>query len=378
MSLSFALPGLLWALAAVALPVLLHLVRRERQQKTVFAALAWLDPRQRPRRRLRLRDWLLLLLRLLLVAALVMLLAGLRRDDPPGPQAMRLVHPALRAPTGEPPPGEQWAWLAPGFPAVGTPAPRGEIEVPSLLREIDHRLPADTRLTVQVPSVLDGLDAVPIRLARPVDWQVQALAPTPAPDTPRTPLALALRGVGGEDATRWLRAVHDAWQAGSDAPVALEVGSVDAVLPPRQTLLAWIAAQPPDEDTLAWVAGGGTLLLDVAAPWPLERAPVALDGEDWLQGAGHGAGRVLRWRRPLSPEALPAMLEPTFPSRLRTVLQPPPMPARADARAVAPGVGAAAPVPPPQPLDAPLMWAVLALFALERLLSLWPSRRVAE
>ena len=211
MNLSFALPGLLWALAAVALPVLLHLVRRERQQKTVFAALAWLDPRQRPRRRLRLREWLLLLLRLLLVAALVMLLAGLRRDDPPGPQAMRLVHPALRAPTGEPPPGEQWAWLAPGFPAVGTPAPRGEIEVPSLLREIDHRLPADTRLAVQVPSLLDGLDAAPIRLARPVDWQVQALAPTPtpAPDTPRTPLALALRGVGGEDATRWLRAVHD-------------------------------------------------------------------------------------------------------------------------------------------------------------------------
>ena len=374
MNLSFALPGMLWALAALAVPLLLHLVRRERRQRTVFAALAWLDPRQRPRRRLRLRDWLLLLLRLLLVTALVLLLAGLQREDAPAPGAVTLVHPALPAPAGEPPPGEQWAWLAPGFPAVATPAPSGAVDVPSLLREIDQRLPADTRLAVQVPSVLDGLDAAPIRLSRAVDWQVQAPDPRLMPAASPPPLALALRGVGDEGATRWLRAVHAAWQAGSDAPVALDVGPVNAVLPAQDTVLAWTAARPPDEATLAWAADGGTLLLDAATPWPLARAPVPLARDAWLQGAGHGAGRVLQWRTALDPAALPALLEADFPARLREQLQPAPTPARADARAVAPAMGAAAPATPPQPLDTPLLWLALALFAIERVASLWPAR----
>jgi len=374
-SLSFALPGLLWALAAIALPVLLHLVRRERQHKTVFAALEWLDPRQRPRRRLRLRDGLLLALRVALLVALALLLAGLQRDDAPGPARVVLVHPALPAPAGEAPEGERWQWLAAGFPDTTTPAPPGDAALASLLRDLDATLPATTALQVRVPATLDGLDAAALQLSRPVDWQVDD--PATITDAPATSaaLALAVRGAADAPARRWLRALHVAWQAGADAPVDFDADG--DTLPPPGTVLAWLDATAPDAATLDWAARGGTLLLDAAAPWPLEDAPVALDGEGWLQGTGHGAGRVLQWTRPLSPDALPAMLEPRFPSRLRAVLQPPPLPARADARTVAPGVGAAAPLPPPQPLDAPLAWLVLALFALERLVSLWPSRRVA-
>lgn len=374
MSLSFALPGLLWALAAIALPVLLHLVRRERQHKTVFAALEWLDPRQRPRRRLRLRDWLLLALRVALLVALALLLAGLQRDDAPGPARVVLVHPALPAPAGEAPEGERWQWLAAGFPDTGSPAPPTNAPLASLLRELDATLPATTTLQVRVPATLDGLDASTLQLSRPVDWQVDDQAPvTDAPDA-RAPLALAVRGAADAPSRRWLRALHAAWQAGADAPVDFDAAGT--ALPPLGTVMAWTDATAPDAASLDWAARGGTLLLDMASPWPLERAPVSLGDAGWLQGAGHGAGRVLQWTRPLSPEALPAMLEPRFPARLRNLLQPSPAPARADARAVAPGVGAPAPRPPPQPVDAPLMWLVLALFALERLLSLWPPRRV--
>lgn len=374
MSLSFALPGLLWALAAIALPVLLHLVRRERQQKTVFAALEWLDPRQRPRRRLRLRDWLLLALRVALLVALALLLAGLQRDEAPGPARVVLVHPALPAPAGLAPEGERWQWLAAGFPDTVAAAPSAPDAMASLLRDFDATLPASTTLQVRLPATLDGLDAAPLQLSRPVDWQVEDVSPGSDAPPARAPLALAVRGAADAPSRRWLRALHAAWQAGADTPIEFDADG--EALPPSNVVMAWTDANPPDEGTLDWAAQGGTLLLDATTPWPLERTPVALDGEGWLQGAGHGAGRVLQWRLPLSPEALPAMLEPTFPTRLRAALQPSPQPARADARAVAPSVGAASPRPPPQPLDAPLAWLVLALFALERLLSLWPSRRV--
>lgn len=377
MNLSFALPGLLWALAAITLPVLLHLVRRERQQKTVFAALAWLDPRQRPRRRLRLREWLLLALRVALLVTLALLLAGLQRDEPPAPTRVVLVHPALPAPGVEAPGGERWQWLAPGFPDTDSEAPPATQDLASLLREFDATLPESAQLQVRVPATLDGLDAATLQLSRPVDWQVASDAMPASTPPAATPRALALRGETDAPSRRWLRALHAAWQSGAETPVGFDAAPADAPLPSSEHVLAWTEAAPPDAATLDWAAGGGTLLLDAATPWPLERAPVALGREGWLQGAGHGSGRVLQWRVALSAETLPALLEPSFPARVRGLLYPPPAPARADARAFAPTTGAAAPRPAPQPLDAPLLWLVLALFALERMLSLWPARKEA-
>ena len=63
------------ALAALVVPLLVHLRRRTEEVPLDFAALRWLDPRPRPRRRLRFDEWLLLALRLLLVALLALLLA---------------------------------------------------------------------------------------------------------------------------------------------------------------------------------------------------------------------------------------------------------------------------------------------------------------
>lgn len=75
MNLAFLAPAALAALAALLVPLLIHLQRRPEQRVVEFAALRWLSERVRPRQRLRLTEWLLLLLRLLLVAALALWLA---------------------------------------------------------------------------------------------------------------------------------------------------------------------------------------------------------------------------------------------------------------------------------------------------------------
>ena len=49
MSFTLLFPLGLAALVAWALPLLLHLVRREKQQPTEFAALRWLAVRAKPR-----------------------------------------------------------------------------------------------------------------------------------------------------------------------------------------------------------------------------------------------------------------------------------------------------------------------------------------
>ena len=63
------------ALAALIVPLLIHLHRRTEEVPVDFAALRWLDILTRPRSRIRFEEWLLLALRLLLVALLGLLLA---------------------------------------------------------------------------------------------------------------------------------------------------------------------------------------------------------------------------------------------------------------------------------------------------------------
>ncbi len=75
MSLGLLAPLGLAALAALLLPLLVHLSRSEEQVPTDFAALRWLAAKFRPRQRLRFEEIVLLVLRLLLVAALALLLA---------------------------------------------------------------------------------------------------------------------------------------------------------------------------------------------------------------------------------------------------------------------------------------------------------------
>jgi uncharacterized membrane protein len=82
---TFLAPLFLIGLAALAIPVLLHLIQRERKNVVVFPSLMFLSriPYQSVRRR-RIRNWLLLLMRLAALALVVLAFARpfVRRTDP--------------------------------------------------------------------------------------------------------------------------------------------------------------------------------------------------------------------------------------------------------------------------------------------------------
>jgi len=74
--MGFLTPALLGGMALVALPVILHLIKRRQPQKLDFPALQFVKKRQAAnRRRLNFRHLLLLALRCALIAGLAIALA---------------------------------------------------------------------------------------------------------------------------------------------------------------------------------------------------------------------------------------------------------------------------------------------------------------
>ncbi len=387
MNLVLLLPAGLAALAALLLPLLIHLARRSEQRPTPFAALRWLRARPRPRSRVRLDEWPLLLLRLALLALLALLLArpalyGAAADTPwvalvPGVpvQAARGVVEA---------PDARWHWLAPGFPAVEQPAPRGPVPVSSLLRELDAELPAGATLTVVAPAQLDGLDAQRVRLSRTVAWHVLAgAAAGPAAVAARpAPQLVVHHAADSAPALRYLRAAHVAWSGGAAAPLpTAPEGQALAPLGAAQTLV-WLAPEPLPSAAQRWVAAGGTALLDARSPWTPQSPMLPLwsddRGEALVEGVAHGQGRVLRFTRALAPAQMPQLLQADFPQRLRALLErPPPPPSRGLAPDHAPQAGAPAWAPSPRQLQPWLQLAIALLFLCERWLATSPRRKVA-
>jgi len=77
--LTFGSPLFLWALAALAAPVIVHLINRERAVVLKFPSIRYIDASRLPQQgRRRLRDYLLLLMRLLVYAAVILALANPR------------------------------------------------------------------------------------------------------------------------------------------------------------------------------------------------------------------------------------------------------------------------------------------------------------
>lgn len=373
MSLAWLYPAGFAALAALLLPLLVHLARRDQQAPLDFAALRWLRAAPRPHRRLRVDERLLLALRMLLLATLAAWLAqpvlrGAEDRRPylavmPGVDAAALRQQALPA-------DARRHWLAAGFPALEDPPPAGRQPTSSLLRELDARLPAGVRLVVVATPDFDGTDAQRPRLYRRLEWRVVQASGAPARSgAARTSSSdpsprLVLQG-GDADAlgARYLRAVQQAWPRQPDAP-SVRVRLQDGPLPP---------------ELHGAVANGGTALLGagVVLPADLALTPAWRDdaGLPLLEAGTLGRGRLLRFARPLQAQAMPQLLEADFPQRLREALQADVVaPARVDARAYAPRTGGHAFPPPPRPLQSWLALVVALLFALERFVATRASR----
>jgi len=378
MSVALMAPLGLAALAALLLPLLIHLARREIQRPIDFAALRWLEPRPKPQRRPRLDEGALLAARLILLALLALALARPLIWGESGVRTWLVVAPGVDAAAAraQAPKAARRLWLTPGFPDLAKPTPVSTAPISSLLRELDAALPRGASLTLVVPAVLQGVDAERPRLSRAVDWRVLPGA-TPAPATPAAPAVaptLVIRSAPGFEAgARYLSAAAAAWSpsASAGAPAA---GPLSEALPDNAPAIAWLAPGPLPAAVRDRLSRGAVVLLPAEASidslgpaTPLWRDA---QGQPLVEGGRLGRGRWRRFARPLTSETTPELLQPDFPTRLAGLLaDPPPPPARVEARAYHPLVGARSGSPAAQDLTPLLSLIVAALFALERWLA---------
>jgi hypothetical protein len=341
------LPAALGALAALLIPLLVHVARRTETREVVFAALRWLAPKARPRSRPRLDERMLLTVRLLLLAVLALCLARPVLWGAQDGRGVVAVAPGLDAPAfatdGD---DRRTVWLAPGFPPASGEAPQGRADLVSLLRQLDAELPAGAALEVVVPAVLDGVDAERPRLSRAVAWRVVSDPPPPAAARPPAPPRLVVRyAPDAAERVRWFRAAAIAWAEPGAAP-AFEAETVERPIPAGARHLIWLAPGPAPDALAAWARGGGTVLLahDATLSKAAEPAPVWRDaaGAPPATARAFGRGRVVHLTRPLQPASLPALVEADFPDALQRLLQPPPPPARVRAVDHAPTAGVVA------------------------------------
>lgn len=369
------LPMGLFALGAMLVPLLIHLIRRHEQAAIDFPALRWLRASTQPRRRLRFDDVGLLLLRLLLIALISLLLsmpvltgewrkprhwvavaAGVDLDAARG-----LLHDA----------DAEWRWLAPGFPAVDEAAGPSTAHAASLLREFDATRGAADRLTVFVPEILQGLDAERLQLAHAVDWRILPARATDTDATPRLRRVSLRAGPTPGSGASYLRATLDAWQRSEPERWQIEESATDAAVDAQTDWLIWLGSEMSAE-ALAWVRAGGRALSVEVGPDPVAGVVVWRDAQGLPLASDEtvGAGHRIRLLRPLDADAFPAVLDADFAARIRHLMQ---------GRAVAPRSAWASTVRPTRNADLPtevrtpllplLAIAIALVFLFERVLA---------
>lgn len=386
MSVALLAPLGLAALAALALPLAIHLVRRIELRTTPFAALRWISERIRPRRRLRFeRPWLLLL-RLALLALLALLLARPVIDEPAiARRALVVVAPGSDLSAAQAAVSiadADWRWLAPGFPSIETPAPSAPVPVASLLREVDAGLQGDAKLAVVVPEELAGLDGERPVLSHAIEWHVvPGRMPTDAGTPPRAAIDLAVRyAPAAEPALKYLKAAATALDATGTTRLTLDAAPQDVAVPESARTLVWLGADLPPP-VRNWIEAGGIAIVDHESR--ASGAPVwhDADGNVLARAAPLGRGRLVTLTNAFAPRTMPALLDADFPQHLLDLLQgAPPAPTRAPAAALRPTQGLAASgssalTAAPKPLDAWLALLIAALMLIERIVATRPEAK---
>jgi hypothetical protein len=369
------------ALAAAALPLVIHWIRRSDRQRVSFAAMRYLREQPHFREKSRLHERWLLLLRILSIAALSLWLSlpvWRTHSEPQSPWI--LIAPGVDAAAAErsfTAPVDEWHWLAPGFPSLET-APIAKPELPgasltSLVREVDSELTPGTALTIVVPADLGGLDAERLQLRRTVTWRVLPGVSPESKTEARPTLTLAARYDPADLSDLPLvRALASAWQADGRA-LQVDIAPRDKPLPALPALLIWPGPTAPNSVT-EWVRGGGSLLV---SGQPAAVGSVVLadeDGTPVLRKQMLGAGRVLSLAGPLKVSDVPALASPDFPKILAAQLPDlTSAPDRAPAASVTPlqPPAASAPLGRPQSLAPYFAILIAFIFLIERL---WATR----
>ena len=381
MSPALLLPLGLAALAALAIPIVIHIARRSESRTIDFAALRWLSQKAKPRRSVQIDERWLLAIRLALLVMIALILAkpvlwGVHDKHPviailPGVDATAALTDAD---------AKARRVFAP-YPAVGGVAPSAPADPFSLIRQLDAELDPDASLEILVPTMLDGVDTERPVLSRRVDWRVVATSPVASTTRPTQPPALTVRySTPSQGKVRWFRAAATAW-AEPGAQPKFDVALTDRPIGREARYLIWLAEGDLPDPVVRWIRSGGTAVLSHDAQAPLDgdaTTPWRDEAGEPLMLAGRlGRGRVIFLTRALEPSAMPQLLEPDFPDQLLRRLTPAPPPSRVASAAIAPLTGATA--YPQQPLDLRPWLALIAalLFGAERLMATRRSRMVS-
>lgn len=395
--MSFALlyPLGLAALAALLVPLVLHLIRRAEFRTTPFAAMRWIRAQVRQQHRLHLREIPLLLLRLLLLALIAMLLAQpALRGDATAAKHWVLVAPGVDVSAARSQletassdsANADWRWLAPGFPTVSNTSQPVTSDSASLLREADAQLPASSRISVVVPGMVDGLDGERPSLSREVEWiVVDGAMPAIAINPDAVQTRLLVRSDETQRSTAgYLDALQKAWRI--DWPgLSVDRAGIDATLPNDAGWLLWLSPERP-ASLQRWIENGGTAVATPAADNAIvvDSEPVWRNADQQVVASSKriGKGRLISLSGALTPAKLPALLDADFPRRLHVLFAgPQPAPTRAVAAALKPLQApssestATASLATRTPLDTWFALLIAVLFAIERI---WASRRRGE
>jgi hypothetical protein len=168
---------------------------------------------------------------------------------------------------------------------------------------------------------------------------------------------------------RYFRAAAQAWR--DEAKFHASTGTL---LPPRDRVLVWLVSGSVPAQVTRWVQRGGTALLADTARIAMPDATAALwrdaSGNTLMEGGPLGAGRLLRFTRPLTPSAMPELLDAEFAARLRDLVAPAaPPPARVVSTVFAPTTGIARYALPARELSSWLGLLIALAFLAERLLA---------
>ncbi|QTC89874.1 BatA domain-containing protein [Brevundimonas goettingensis] len=362
MTPALLLPLGLAALAALIVPLVIHIARRSEQLPTDFAALRWLRQKPRPRSRLRFDEWPLLILRLILLALVALWFARPVLFGAGDKAPYIAVVPGADAAQAQTIVGEgRGHWLAPGFPNLETPRPTTTAPIASLIRQLDAQLPPGAPLTVVTPKTLQGADAERPRLSRPVIWRVVAGAmPARQPASASIPPLSIRTDADHASGVRYLQAAAASWQP-AGRPADADTAELDAPLPDARRTLIRLGAGTLPPAVIQWIEAGGIALVSSDAAIPdAARAVVWRDALDrpLIEVQAMGQGRLLRLTHPLTPSETPELLQADFALHLKVAITPPPVqPARVAAADYAPLTGGRA--FDPAPLDLKPWLAVL-------------------
>ncbi|PZO04998.1 MAG: hypothetical protein DCF28_04710 [Alphaproteobacteria bacterium] len=383
MSPALLLPAALAALAALLIPLVIHIARHTESRTVDFAALRWLEARPKPRRRPRLDERRLLALRLLLLAALALSLARPVLWDVPDDRRVLGIAPGVASSTVDSiaEAGDRVVSLTPGFPGFDGSRVAATTGTISLIRQLDAELPPATPLTLVVPAMLEGADAQRPILSREARWVVTDPIPVaPLPLAQAVPDLVVRHAPGATDPVRYFRAASTAWAAVGTRP-RFTAATVATPLERDTGALVWTAPGPLPEAIVRWIEAGGTALLSVDTRLPVEGNPIVAwrdaVGQPLATAENAGQGRVIRLTRPLEPAALPELLDADFPDTLLGLLAPLPAPARVAAADHAPLQGAGLYNRPPLDLRPWLAFVIALLFGAERWMATRSARAIA-